>query len=304
LLLALCAAHGARSQSLVPHAYLITPTGTNVVVLSYSRLSGGLDFDGAVPITGATAETNLSVVSFYHSLDLLGHSANFTLGVPYAHAAFKGTIREIPRSSERSGTQDSYLRLAVNLLGGPAMPPAEFASWRQNALLGMSLTIIAPTGQYDPTRVINWGNNRWAFKPEIGYSQRWRKKWTLDAYGAVWFFTENPDFFSPNRFFPVVQSRTEQPVYAFETHLSYDFAPRLWVSIDANFWTGGATALNGLLNRFTDQRSSRVGFSASIPLTKAQSIKLSISNGAYVRFGGNYLTYSLAWQYGWIDKRR
>ena len=183
------------------------------------------------------------------------------------------------------------------------MPPSQFASWRPNALLGMSLTIIAPTGQYDPTRLINWGNNRWAFKPEIGYAQRWGR-WILDAYGAVWFFTENPDYFSPNRFFPIVQSQFEEPVYAFETHLSYNFAPRLWLSVDANFWTGGATGLNNVLNRFTDQRSSRVGLSASIPLTRAQSIKLSFSDGAYVRYGGNFRSISIAWQYGWLDKER
>ena len=32
---------------------------------------------------------------------------------------------------------------------------------------------LAPTGQYDPTKLINWGTNRWSFKPEFGYSQRW-----------------------------------------------------------------------------------------------------------------------------------
>jgi hypothetical protein len=49
-------------------------------------------------------------------------------------------------------------------------------------LLGASLKIIAPTGQYDPTKLINWGINRWAIKPEFGYSQRWGH-WVLDTQG-------------------------------------------------------------------------------------------------------------------------
>ena len=36
--------------------------------------------------------------------------------------------------------------------------------------------------------LINYGTNRWAFKPEVGVSRRWGH-WTLDTYGAVWFFT-------------------------------------------------------------------------------------------------------------------
>ena len=65
-------------------------------------------------------------------------------------------------------------------------------------LLGASLVVIAPTGQYDPMHVINWGINRWAFKPELGYSQRWGH-WVLDGYGGVWFYTTNSAFFSkPN----------------------------------------------------------------------------------------------------------
>jgi hypothetical protein len=53
-------------------------------------------------------------------------------------------------------------------------------------LLGVSLTVVAPTGQYNTTKLVNWGINRWAFKPEFGYSQRWGK-WVLDGYAGAWF---------------------------------------------------------------------------------------------------------------------
>lgn len=44
----------AWAQDLAPRAYLITPTRSNAVTLSYGFYSGNLDF-GNVPITDATA---------------------------------------------------------------------------------------------------------------------------------------------------------------------------------------------------------------------------------------------------------
>ncbi len=120
------------------------------------------------------------------------------------------------------------------------------------------------------------------------------------VYGGAWFFTENPEFFSNNVYFPGIRSQSQKPIVAFEGHLSYDFNPRLWISLDANFWRGGATSLNGMENPVTNQQSSRVGITASIPLTAHQSIKVSYSDGVYVGYGGNYQSISAAWQYGWI----
>ncbi|MFY9731991.1 MAG: hypothetical protein WAK24_15400, partial [Candidatus Acidiferrales bacterium] len=113
----------------------------------------------------------------------------------------------------------------------------------------------------------------------------------------VWFYTINNAFFS----MPNPQPQTEQPIGSFEGHLSYDFTKqRCWVSLDGNFWYGGATSLNGVSNPGTRQTSSRVGATAAFPLGKHQTIKASYSNGTYVRFGGNYQSVSVAWQYSWL----
>ena len=287
------------AQDLAPRAYLITPIHSNAVILTYSHFSGSLEFEGAVPITGATATANVSVFSYYHVFDFFGRTANLTVALPYGVGNFQGIVLEAPKHAYRSGLLDSFIRFSVNLKGGPAMEPTEFVSRWQKALLGASLKIVAPSGQYDPTRLINWGNNRWAFKPELGYSRHWGH-WVLDGYAAAWFFTTNSEFFSHNIYYPGLQSQTQNPIGAFETHLSYDVRPRLWVSLDGNFWFGGKTSLNGVENPVTLQRSSRVGITGSIPLTKHHSVKASYSNGAYISYGGNYQNISVAWQYSWI----
>ncbi len=219
--------------------------------------------------------------------------------LPYGVGTFAGTVLGEPRSIYRSGLFDSVFRFSVNLVGGPAMGIPEMRKWRQKTLLGVSLKVVAPTGQYDPTKIINLGANRWAFRPELGLSRRWGH-WVLDGYASVWFFTKNPEFFSHNEFFPGTQSQTQDPIGALETHLSYDVRPRLWVSLDGNFWYGGRTSLNGVENPNTLQKNSRIGVTASFPITRHQSVKVGYAQGAYIRFGGDYKIASVAWQYSWI----
>ena len=295
--------HLLRAQDLAPRAYLITAIHSNAITLTEGIYTGNITFNGSLPITGATATVSVSVFSLTHSLSFFGRSANFFASIPYGVGNFRGTIAQIPEHAYRSGLLDSEFRFSVNVKGGPAMDPREFAKWRQKTLIGLSLKVVTPTGQYDPTKLLNFGNNRWAFKPEVGLSHR-RGNWIVDTYGAVWFFTTNQDFFSHNKFSPGVNTQSEQPVGAFEAHLSYSFKPRLWASLDGNFWFGGSTSLNGVQNSATVQRNSRLGGTVSVPITKHQSFKFSYNNGAYILYGGNYQNISVAWQYGWVGKPR
>jgi len=294
-------ANVSDAQDLAPRAYLITPLHSNAVTLTYSLFDGSLLFEGTAPITGATARAHVAIFSYSRSLGVLGRTANFTASLPYGVGNFRGSVVGAETHAYRSGLLPASFRLSVNLIGGPAMSVAEFRKWRQKSILGISFRLVPQTGQYDSSKLINWGTNRWAFKPELAYSQR-RGHWILDAYAGAWFYTKNPDFFSHNQFSPGINTQTQNPIASFEGHLSYDFRPRLWVSLDGNYWSGGATSLNGIENLSTLQKNSRLGGTASIPLSRHQSVKLSYSNGAYIRYGGNFQNASVAWQYSWLGR--
>ena len=301
LLLALSVATSGCAQDLVPRTYIITPVHSNAVTLTYAYFSGDLLLDGALPIEDATARASVSVFSYAHSFHLLGHSASFAGSLPYGIGNFRGTVVGAETNAYRSGTLDSSYRVSINLKGGPAMDLQEFRKWQQKMLLGISLKVVAPTGQYDATKLINYGTNRWSFKPEVGLSRRWGN-WVLDTYGAVWFFTANHDFFSRNQFSPGTNTQKQDPTFAFEGHLSYDVKPRLWASLDGNFWVGGQSSLNGVKNPNTLQRNSRIGSTVSLPVNRHQSLKFSYNRGAYVVYGGNYQNISVGWQYSWLGK--
>jgi Putative MetA-pathway of phenol degradation len=213
--MAICPLLLLRAQDLSPRAYVITPLHWNAIIVTWSFYNGSVLFDGSVPVTGATGTYNVPILSYYHSFSFFGRSANITASLPYAVGNFQGTVLGAEKQLSRSGLLDSSFRFSVNLMGGPAMAPQKFAKWQQKILLGASLNVVVPTGQYDPTKLINWGANRWGFKPEFGYSERWAIGCSMGtwAYGSTRrirsFFRATLSFLArePNRKSPSVPSK-------------------------------------------------------------------------------------------------
>jgi hypothetical protein len=284
----------ASAQDLVPRAYLITPKDSNAITLSYGWNDGEVNFDPSAPIENPKGRFHSSVFSYYHSYGLLGRSSNVVVSVPYASGLFEGSLNGVTAQATPTGLADARIRFSMNLLGGPAMNLSEFREWSEERLIGVSITAIVPIGQNDPARLVNIGTNRWAFKPEVGLTRRWRR-WVAEGYGGLWLFTPNRNFY------PGDAKRTQGPMTAIEGHLGYYVKAGLWASLDGNFWAGGTTSINGVQKQDA-KRESRLGVSVSIPIVRHQSLKFSFSRGAITRIGGNFQSLSAAWQYSWIGK--
>jgi len=303
LLFCLCAARDVcHGQGLSPRAYVITPIHSNAVTLTYTLQDGAVVFDQIVTTPDARGTINTGILTCFHTLSFFGRSANLNASIPYSLGDFRGTVSGLKREVSRSGLAPAVIRFSVNLKGGPAMTVEEFLKWKQKTVIGTSLTVTTGTGQYDPARLINIGTNRWAFKPEIGISRRWGN-WIVDGYGAVWFFTANHDYFLNAPGTTGSNTQTQKPMGAVEVHLSYDVKPRLWVSLDGNYWYGGETSLNGVPSPTTVQSNSRLGATVAIPIGRSQhSLKFSYSGGTYIQFGGDFRELSVAWQYSWLGR--
>lgn len=279
-----------HAQDLEPRAYSISPVGVNFVVWGLSHSSGDLVFDPTLPVEDARGRINGAVIGYFRSIDLLGRSANVTFVLPYVWGTAEGLLAGEPAQIYRSGLADSRFRLAINIKGAPAMHAADLAKSRARTTIGASVIVMAPTGQYDPNKIINIGNNRWTFKPEIGYSRLIRRRWVLDAYAGAWLFTPNGNFQG------VV--RNQAPLVSTQFHLSYSIRRRLWAAFDGTYYVGGRTTVAGI-RKEDRQNNSRVGFTVSSPLARRQSLKFAFSTGAHVNIGGKFRTFAVSWQYMW-----
>jgi hypothetical protein len=279
----------ASGQELEPRAYRTIPVGLNFVLFTYIFSSGNVVTDVASPVQDLDLDLSIATVSYLRSLGLFGRSSSFTISVPYGFISGSGRLQGELIADSRSGAADTRMRLLVNLLGGPAMNPKEYAEFGQRRNLGASVTVIAPSGQYDPTRFVNFGTNRWSFKPEIGYSSI-RGRWILDAAVGVWFFTTNDNF--------VGTKREQDPIGSFQAHLSYNITPRFWLALDANYFTGGRTTINGE-DKADLQRNSRIGVTLSLPLRPRQSLRLAAETGAFTSIGADFDRVSISYLYRW-----
>jgi hypothetical protein len=280
------------AQELEPRAYSPNPTNLSFALLAYANSTGEVLFDPSLPFSDVDADLNAGILGYGHTFGVFGRSASVALAAPYVWGDVEGNVGEEFRAITRSGPGDVRLRLAVNLLGGPALAPAEFARRKPQTTLGASLVVVAPVGEYDSQKLINIGTNRWAIKPELGISQPFGR-WYLEGYAGVWLFEDNDNFFGG-------QHREQDPLASFQAHASYSFRPSLWIAFDVTYYTGGRTTLNGVQND-DRQENSRIGLTLSVPVAKGHSIKVTWSDGASTRIGGDFSTYGLAWQYAWFD---
>ena len=282
----------AAAQELEPRAYSNAPIGTHFAIATYTRLSGPVLPDPSVPVSDVNAKVNVYGIGYARFFGLAGRTANFTVVVPYMEADLTGKVFDAPAEVHRGGIGDLRLRGAINLFGHPALEPAEFLGRPSVFAGGASLSVVAPTGQYVPTRFVNIGTNRWAFKPEVGFSHP-MGNWFTEASAGAWLFTDNDDFQGGHR-------RSQEPLAVYQLHAGYNFRPGLWLALDYGYYIGGRTAIDGA-DKDDAQRNSRIGLALSAPISRGWSGKLSWSKGTVVRVGGDYSIASIALQYRWFD---
>lgn len=290
LFLTMAFATSAAGQEMEPRAYSPAPTGTQFVLLSYGYQSGNVLLDSSLPLKDVSINFNAASVGYGRTFDLMGRQANVAVLFPYIWGTARGTVFEDQVNVRRSGGGDIRMRFSTLLIGGESRSAKEFAQRKPSTIIGASVSIIAPTGQYDSARLVNPGSNRWAFKPELGVSKP-KGRWTFEANGGAWLFTTNENFLGTSR-------REQKPMASFQGGVIYTLRPRMWLSGNATFYTGGRTVLNGTVNE-DRQRNARIGATFSLPLNQHQSLKVAWAKGVTTRIGGNLNTIAVAWQYAW-----
>jgi hypothetical protein len=281
-------------QELQPRAYFPAPVGLNFFGVSYSGNAGGLLFDPSLPVEDAHVNANIAAASFGEMLNVFGRSGQVLAVLPYVVADVSGTVAGIQAARHRSGLADATFRFATNLYGAPAMHARDFGKYRPKMLIGVSLTMTAPTGQYDPNVLINIGTNRWAFKPEVGISY-FVRKWEFEAALGAWLYTKNSSFYGGT-------FRTQDPLGSLQAHVVRLLPRRMWLAFDGTFYTGGRTYVGDTI-KADYQGNTRFGATLGVALKRRQALRFAYFHGATTRIGTDISSLSIAYQVIWQGGR-
>jgi len=285
----------ASAQDLDPRAYIWVPVKTTTLIAGFAYSFGDVVTDPTLPLQNVDADVQAASLGIAHSFNFFGLTSQALVAVPYSWAQVSGDVGDENKSITRSGFADMRLRWSVLVLGAPAATVPTIKKTPRKTIIGVSLNAILPTGQFYPDKLINLGTNRYSLRPEIALSQPISKRWLIDVYSGVWFFTDNKSFY------PGTSVRTQEPMGSFQAHFSYNIRPLFWIALNATFYTGGQTSIDDVY-KDDRQANSRLGITAAMPVGKRNSIKLSVSKGAIVRIGQNFTTVSIGWQTSWIAK--
>jgi hypothetical protein len=290
LLMSSLVAGVATAQELAPRAYWPTPVGTRLLLTGYSLSTGDIVTDASLPVSGVDSRIHSALVGYQQTFDVMGRTASARIELPYVIGTTKGIAFGQPAQRDVNGIGDIALTFSINLLGAPAMDREAFIAMLRDPspILGASLRIVAPTGEYDDERYINIGTNRWSTRLQLGYIHPLGNRWGLEISAGAWLFGTNDDF--------VGMRRTQDPIFAGEAHLIRLLRSGTWLSLDANYYAGGRSYLDDERNA-DFQRNSRFGLSASWPFKKRHIIKASFSTGITTESGGDYEIFSLTYSY-------
>jgi hypothetical protein len=285
----------AAAQDLDPRAYAWVPVNTTILVAGLGLSDGSVVTDVASPIQDLTASVQTPSLGVGRVFALGRGTAQAFAAVPYSWAQVSGLVVGQGQSITRSGLSDMRLRFSWLFRGAPPSNAGTIARAPRRTILGTSLNVVVPTGQYDPAKLINLGTARWAVRPELAISHPVGQRWLVDVYAGLWLFTDN------DAFYPGTSVRSQEPLGTLQAHISYSVQPLMWVAFDATFYAGGMTSLDGV-QQDDRQSNSRIGATLVFPVGQRNSMKIAVSTGAVVRSGANFNTLSVGWQRVWLAR--
>ena len=281
----------ASAQFNDPRTYQNAPVGINQLELAYAYVRSNTSIDTSFIISGAKFNLNQGLIDYTRYFGLLHRTAWVEASVPIAN--LNGSITGTGITGSTTGTGDSGYSAAILLKGGPALSPEQFANAETTTSIGLSLSITAPTGQYDPNKLLNLGSDRWSFKPELAISRPFgpEQRWVFDAYANTYLYTDNTSYRG-------AQVLRQRALLGLEGHISYTFNNTIWASLDTRYSFGGDTTVSGV-NQDNSQGNFVLGSEFVVSPNSRNSFTFEFAKASVHKNGPSLTGFAVRYDYTW-----
>jgi hypothetical protein len=283
LVLAVGALWSPRASAQVPaRFYWKSLSGATAVPVIVNSISGNTNpFDPAHIVTpGATIDATLVIGGYARTFTLFDRAALAAVLLPMGRISGEVVAGNQSVAQTARGFGDPTFELDFNLIGPPAQKNlVDVVRYEPGFSLDVIVDLAVPIGEYDNTRSLNLGQNRWYGR--VGAPVVWQlgswvpgRRTTLEILPAVWFFGTNDDY--------VGKTLETDPMVQVDAHLTRDFTDHVWGSLDGVWYTGGQASVEGVEGEKLDNLG--VGLTLGYQLNHSMALtfgyKSTVNDGA------------------------
>jgi hypothetical protein len=258
------------ADELEPRRWAHLPINTNFGGTAYAYTEADIDVDPLLKIEDMDMELDTWALKYIRTFSLFNKTARVGVLQAYQEGEWSGLLDGVPKTVNRSGWSDTFVRFAINLYGAPPLQGKEYAAYRAaqkvETIVGAGFSVQLPTGDYMDDKLINLGTNRYTFRPQLGVIHT-RGKWSLETTGTVAFHTDNTDFYNGKKL-------EQDPLYTLQSHLIYTFRPGVWGSASGGYSYGKRSTVDGVEK---DDRKEFLAwaFSFGFPISRHLGVKVA-----------------------------
>lgn len=262
-----------------PRDYVPLPAGTTLIASYFSHISATNAYSkGNKVASNMNLSANIGMIRPVYYMKLGPFTIDPQAIIPFGVQTLQ-TNTAAGGEISSSGLADPIVTATIWFINDPA----------SKTYLGFTPWFFLPLGEYDKNKAVNLGGNRFMFREEVGFVKG-VADFNIDLTASVDFFTDN------DKVGPTDAKMSQDPIFNFETHLSYDINKNFFTSVDYFYHNGGKTTVAGVKNDDaidTHAAGVTLGFmlSPSYQLLFKYKQDLAVENGLKTSTIGTRLAY-------------
>jgi hypothetical protein len=267
------------TQAQVPaRFYWKTLSDANAVPLIFESINGNTNpFDPSHQVVGeGNLSATLTMMGYARTFSLFDRGAMAAFIQPMGHITAEASVAGKTSSESAGGYGDPMIEFNINVIGPRAQKNIpDSLRYEPGFSVDLLADLALPVGEYDSSQSLNLGQNRWYGRfglPIIWQLGPWvpGRRTTLEFLPAVWLFGANNDYNG--------QKMETDPIFQLDAHLTHDFAESFWGSLDAAWFTGGQSSINGV----SGDKLTNLAFGPTLGYTINSNLNLTFGYKATV----------------------
>ena len=286
----------ARAQDDGARAYWKTREGTHVMSFQYLPMfidaGGSKAFaPGQYIYPNSKIDAHIVMASYFYHFTLPWVKRPSVFAVNVIGGSVDATIKNLPPefplppdvdrtefSQSSAGFGDPNTQLTVNLFGTPRLKSnVDLLNYEPTWTADLAAMLAIPIGEYETDKLVNIGLNRWygrlalPLKYHFGVFAPGRMS-SFEVMPSVWLFGENDNFLG--------KKLENDPLWSVEAHLTHDFTPTFYGSLDLLYQNGFQSQLDGA-DVGGKLEIGTIGFTLNYHVSDNAGIRTSFSSNVF-----------------------